>query len=290
MLAAEGRDAADFLNRMTTNDVTTVCKSNYVRTVLLNNKGRIIDMLDVFLSGDSGLLIKVSRGYEAKVAGFLEKYVVIDDVRIREIDREFFHFMIFGEDRNEFLEKISSIKCSLPEVDTLSEKILVFKDELGFGTLNVICTVDASVQISGILEEGRQLGSEEYELKRITEGRADAPGELNEEINPLECGLGKYVSFTKGCYIGQEVIARLDSQKKIPKQMAVLISQSELIPGLKLIDETGDEAGFVSSVAAGSDGWHALGFIRSISLASNSKYSFEREGKKSFIHINKIIK
>ena len=42
---------------------------------------------------------------------------------------------------------------------------------------------------------------------------------MTDETNPLECGLKQYVSFTKGCYIGQEVIARLDTYDKISKHM-----------------------------------------------------------------------
>ena len=57
----------------------------------------------------------------------------------------------------------------------------------------------------------REMDSESYEVFRISAGVPAHGPEFGEEVNPLEAGLWDAVSFTKGCYVGQEVVARLNT-------------------------------------------------------------------------------
>jgi folate-binding protein YgfZ len=88
--------------------------------------------------------------------------------------------------------------------------------------------------------------------------------ELSLDVNPLEAGLKRCVSFTKGCYIGQEVIARLDSYNKLQRTIAAfeILSQSPVAPGVLLAE--GEEVGWTTSHCMDSAGDHqfALGYLR----------------------------
>ena len=66
------------------------------------------------------------------------------------------------------------------------------------------------------------LTTEEYTALRVLAGVPSAPEELNDAHNPLEGNLRSDVSFSKGCYVGQEVIARLDSYDKVQRELVVL--------------------------------------------------------------------
>jgi folate-binding Fe-S cluster repair protein YgfZ len=92
------------------------------------------------------------------------------------------------------------------------------------------------------------------------------------------------VSFTKGCYIGQEVIARLDSQGKKPKQMVKINSYNAINRDDKIFSEDKD-VGFISSVINYNGKYSGLGFIRSVNLDFENKYFSETNGEKFEINI-----
>ena len=93
-------------------------------------------------------------------------------------------------------------------------------------------------------------GLEAYEVLRVKEGAPVYDRELGDDYNPLEAGLWGSISFTKGCYIGQEVIARLDTYQKLQKHLVSLSFSSEagIDAGVRLSRE-GREVGQVTSAA-----------------------------------------
>ena len=93
------------------------------------------------------------------------------------------------------------------------------------------------------------MGMEAYQALRIGEVAPEYGGEMGEAYNPLETGLWGSISFTKGCYIGQEVIARLDTYQKVQKHLVSLSfsPNARVQEGAKLAQE-GKEVGSVTSV------------------------------------------
>jgi folate-binding protein YgfZ len=105
-------------------------------------------------------------------------------------------------------------------------------------------------EIAGSLPGARWIGLTAYEGFRIARGIPACPGEINNAYNPLESGLRDSISFNKGCYIGQEVIARLDTYGKIKRHLARVGSPVPL-PGplpCRLL-KNGTEAGNLTSMA-----------------------------------------
>ena len=111
-----------------------------------------------------------------------------------------------------------------------------------------------------------------FEILRVEKGIPIAPNELNDKHNPLETTqTASAVSFTKGCYIGQEVIARLDAQGKVQRQLVGLkFGDSLPSTGDRISDESlagvsplGDEIGEITSIAnSPSFGNIGLGYVR----------------------------
>lgn len=287
LLKASGKDTLDFLNRMTCNDVSKLELNNNIRTVLLTDKGRIIDLLTLFSREDS-IFIKTSYYYESKVHDYLNKYIVMDDVSLTKCEGQYVNFIVTGEKRDDAMKKIIEYESKLPEENSAKNLLFYYSEDSGFQSLDLICHLDKSHEIRSLLSEGNFQTCLDYEFMRISAGHPEAKGELNEEVNPLECGLQKFVSFKKGCYVGQEVIARLDSRDKIPKQMVKISSDEMLKTSASIFDNSGTECGFISS-ATSNDGKNiALGFIRSVNLDFNSQYKSESDGKQINININKI--
>jgi folate-binding protein YgfZ len=96
----------------------------------------------------------------------------------------------------------------------------------------VIVPADATAQTQALLAGAgcRPIGSIAYEAYRISRGLPSRPGEISELYNPYDISLTDDVSYTKGCYIGQEVIARLDTYQKSKRRLAGLLFEG-LAPG-----------------------------------------------------------
>ena len=130
------------------------------------------------------------------------------------------------------------------------------------------------------------ISAETAEALRIAEGQPAYGSEMSETYNPLEAGLIGAIDFHKGCYIGQEVIARLDTYQKVQKYMVTLrfepgdADASEVaasLPGARLTDESGDAMGLVTSatVAPAGDGAEliGLGYVRTRALEVGGRFS-----------------
>jgi folate-binding protein YgfZ len=94
------------------------------------------------------------------------------------------------------------------------------------------------------------VGEDAYEKFRIEKGIPAVPNEINDIYNPYEAGLINEVSFTKGCYIGQEVIARLETYDKVQKILSGVIFETQDVPSVSLLIIDGkNEVGKITSVA-----------------------------------------
>lgn len=111
------------------------------------------------------------------------------------------------------------------------------------------------------------------EAERIALGIPRMGAELDERTMPGETGLvPRTVSFTKGCYTGQELVARVDSRGgNVPRRLARLEPAGPVEAGSALATDAGEAAGVITSVAARpGGGWVALGYLkRGVDTASN---------------------
>jgi folate-binding protein YgfZ len=105
----------------------------------------------------------------------------------------------------------------------------------------------------------------EYEAARILSGIPKMGAELDDKTIPAETGLIPLtVSFTKGCYTGQELVARVDSRgSNVPRRLRLMRLSGQVQPGAELLLDDGSPAGTVTSVAQDAPGgWVALGYTK----------------------------
>jgi aminomethyltransferase len=108
-------------------------------------------------------------------------------------------------------------------------------------------------------------GEEAFEYLRIESAQPRFGHELTNDYIPLEANLWSDVSFTKGCYTGQEIIARMESRGRLAKKMVSLTAEEALEAGEELRVD-GKKAGTITSAAGGPAGHLALGFIKTAFL------------------------
>ena len=119
------------------------------------------------------------------------------------------------------------------------------------------------------LEALPELGAEAAEHLRLREGFPAAPGELNDSTNPFELGLAPWVSLNKGCYVGQETLAKLATYDGVKQQLRYWRCSSSspaaaqtCSPGALLSTATGERAGVITSALVNPQGLEGLALVR----------------------------
>ena len=270
-LKATGEDGLDLLNRMSTNNVMDLRVGEGAVTILTTDRGRIIDVLGVVNQGDHVTLL-TSPSRQQTVIEWLDKYTIMEDLTIENVTAETTMLALVGPDSETILgltsshgpqDSLTAHSVQLGEVDVLAI-------EQPLGTLSrywLITSPDDATRLWQHLTEAGAvpLGWTAMEAARVNFGVPEFGPELGEPYNPLEAGLIGSVDFAKGCYIGQEVIARLDSYKKVQKYLVSLIfdAYATVSPGDELL-QGGKQVGTVTSVAPEpSDGvLKGLGYVK----------------------------
>jgi aminomethyltransferase len=271
-IAMHGADRAALLHRLSTNDIVALQPGQGNRTVLTTPIGRIIDLLTVHALADRLLLI-TSPGQGPLVYGHLRKNIFFNDkVTLEALGRTHEQLALYGPDAGALLERVSGAALAdLPlqhtrEALIAGATLLVARREpiggQGF-TLYVPAEQIAPVR-EGLLAAGAlPLHPATFDMLRVEQGYGVFGQELALDYIPLETGLLDAVSFTKGCYVGQEIIARMESRNRRAKQLRGLrLSQPAGAPG-KLV-AGGKEAGdLTSAIISPRFGPIALAYVRS---------------------------
>jgi tRNA-modifying protein YgfZ len=271
ILRLKGNDVQDFLQRVSTNDFRNFENNSVRRTVFSNDKGRIVDFISV-LKFDGLFILAGSSGKEEKLKDFMNKFIVSEDIDIEIVNS--IKYTLIPEFDNDY-EFMSG--CNYVEGNYF------YIDDYRFRKIVILGLNDNSDFIKLLLEQPEWVDNASFKDIAIEKGYLYDSKELNEEINPLECGLKEFVSFNKGCYIGQEVIGRMDTQGKVPKMMVKINSDYQLNESDKIyFREAGidNECGFVTSVGKSAYDFTGLGFIRSTSLNENFKYYINNDAER----------
>ena len=274
VLRTRGADRIDLLNRLSTNELKNLQPHHGARTVLTNEKGRIIDVLTVLAGTDEALLL-CSTGNQSPVMQWLRKYTIMDDCKISDASVEYFGLEIHGPESTDLLSSLAGeVILDLPMshwqmITLFGVPARLIRQpalcEFSFLVLFDAASKDIVTSASQALSESvPTINSSTLEVLRIEAGSGKFGVELTDAYNPLEAGLLHLVNFKKGCYIGQEVIARIDSYNKVKQRLMGFVSQDLLTPGSEITVEDGSTAvGRITSVTQSPDyGAIALGYIR----------------------------
>jgi folate-binding protein YgfZ len=292
-----GNDRLDLINRMSTNEVNSLAKFKGNKTILTSNKGRFVDLITLYNFGDF-VFTACSYNNSKNVIRHLDKYTIMDDFKTDDMTGTHKEILFYGDDADAYAKELFNIDVTkFPNNDfgiyskENKDAIISRNDDL-FGGFVFICTSEdweyylnklfnqESKNKSGL----KEISADKYETQRIENGIPKFGKEMTDETNPLECGLEKYVNGAKGCYIGQEVIARLDTYDKISKHLVGLKLESKLPddfkPGETKIIVDNKECGYVTSSAnSESYGNIGLGFIKTAFLDYSKEYLIKSNGE-----------
>jgi folate-binding protein YgfZ len=221
-----GPDARAFLHRLSTNHVSELVAGRGCLNVLTTDKGRVVDLVHHLDRGDEGVLLVGSPGKGPAIHAWLDRYLFSEKVEL------------FDVSEGPCVEVTGP--TDLPPWGFAGDTLRTF-DRVDADGRRVPCVI-----VIGRAVEGVRATADEAEVARIAAGVPGA-GELVDKFNPLDLGLHDAIHWNKGCYIGQEVIARLDTYQKQHKVLATL-RVAGAVPGAT-VNVDGAVAGEVTSVA-----------------------------------------
>ncbi|HUF39471.1 MAG TPA: glycine cleavage T C-terminal barrel domain-containing protein [Anaerolineales bacterium] len=240
-LRISGADRVDFIQRQSTNDLARLSAERHLATVLTNPAARIIDVLQIFNENDEALGAVTLPGRGPATALFLKKRVFFNDKVVIE-DLGGSHRIIdllgarAGGPTPAPLPETAPGEVRTTSLDGETIKVLGMTGP-GGPVLRLVAPAASLPALTGLLERAGfpALSPEQYERLRIEAGLPGAAGELTEEYTPLELGLRDLVSDTKGCYTGQEVIARQITYDKVTRGLAGLRLDGPVRTGARVL-------------------------------------------------------
>lgn len=273
-----GATHTDFLHRMSSGEVRALRPGQGGTTALTTPTGRTIDYLVVLPFVDSTLVL-TGGGNQGKVIAWLRKYVFFnDDVQLTDESAEHHMLGIFGEDADAFIDSAAGhagdhIKDKSRYAFAATQDVIVVKAPPLAGAGYYLIRMRPNGADGAGQAVGLPLAHISYDDLRIAHGYPLFPNEIGEDYIPLETGLLDAISFTKGCYIGQEIIARMDSRGQIAKRLVQLDAPLGHIQPGDEITAAGVPVGKVTSAQSARINGHrfALGYVRAAQAQPGSR-------------------
>jgi folate-binding protein YgfZ len=229
----EGKDSLDLLNRISTNDLQYLSIGTVCDTIFVNPKGRIIDYCRIINIGKNKYILICSFIKTNHLLDWINRFIILEDVVISDVSDEYTWFTLLGPHCQFFLNKYSTSDISendealwlesqsihFPALKNTNFKVPAYN--FCFSKNNIQKLFPGFVTLVHNLN-GSLIGDTAFQVIRVESGMPDWGTEITEDYNPHEARLIKAVSFTKGCYTGQEVIARLDTYDKVQKYIMII--------------------------------------------------------------------
>ena len=269
LLKLAGDDRLRFLHNQTTNNINTLKPGLACDTVFVNSTGRIIDLATAYVTNDS-ILILVSPNRRHFLIEWMERYIFpMDKVKITDISEENTVFTLIGSECTKYLKEggINDLAELLPEnhcLTTMGETSIRIAVGSGLAIPGYTLIVPSN-QVKTVWEQLMRLkiipvGERVWEQLRIRQGRPVCDQELTEDYNPLEAGLWQAISLNKGCYIGQETIARLNTYKGVKQRLWGVKLSQEITPETPIISN-GKKIGVLTSCTKIDQDFLGLAYI-----------------------------
>jgi aminomethyltransferase len=270
MLKFPGESRLDLINRMSTNKVIDLKSGEGKATVLTTDIGRSIDRITMYAASDA-VYVLTGENYSDPIARYLMRFVFFnDDFQIEDVSAKTAIFGVYGKGAQDLIAGIfSPTIANLPlhhwqRTEFADQTVYVHRTHPVAGNgYFVMCGEDVRDGVwDGLVNAGISPATlETFNYLRIESGLPRFGTEISQDYIPLETGLWDDVSFTKGCYIGQEIIARMESRGKVAKQL-VRLQLDGVVEGGSVLRVGGKNAGILTSIADGEAGVLGLAYLK----------------------------
>src|SRR5262245_14782403 len=264
-IVVSGADRASYLQGLLTNDIVALQAGRGCYAAYLTPQGRMIAHLYVYELGDV-ILLTMDRAVKDTVLTKLDQLIFTEDVQLGDVTDAFAQVGIIGPDAAAIVSGILG-GVSVETLRRLAEHanlrtmwngepaiVTRITDAGASGYDTFVDRVKAANLLSGVTEAGAvALDEQTAEALRIESGAPRFHRDMDEETIPLEAGIeSRAISFTKGCYVGQEVIIRVlhRGHGRVARKLVGLIVSGDQPPEAGAVVRSGDrEIGRITSSA-----------------------------------------
>ena len=266
-----GRDRAALLHRLSTNDIERLKPGEGTLTVLTTPIGRIIDLLTVHALDDA-LLIVTSPDQGPPVFGHLRRNIFFNDqVTLEAAGRTHAQMALYGPKAACLIAELTGAAIDLPlhgittTVIAGVRLLIARRKPIGGDSFTLYIPSDGYDAVyAALLTSATPIDSDTLDVLRIEQGYGAFGRELSQEYIPLETGLLDAVSFSKGCYVGQEIIARMESRGRLAKRLCGLQLSQPVASPAKLVCDGRDAGDLTSAAVSPRFGPIALAYVRTV--------------------------
>ena len=215
MYRIEGKQSIDFLDRISTNKISEKTKNISSKTIITDNKGSIVDILSYSIINESQINFVIKKNNVKKTLNHIRDFIILEDIDFI-LDQPIIRLSTFNIDNFKIpkLQKQSLLSFKYENDLINSREFFIYENNFEKLSINVLKD-----------NKTRKISNKEANLIDLYTKKIKFDNKVS-KINPLECGLYEYISFDKGCYIGQEVIARLHNYEKISRILTYFISEN----------------------------------------------------------------
>ncbi|MBI1883750.1 MAG: hypothetical protein HYS08_06050 [Chlamydiae bacterium] len=261
-ILVEGKDRASFLHNMFSNDIKSLTPGIHRYTTLLTPKGKIISDIDVY-AFENYFILELYPENVKKVVDRLNSFIITEDVMLKDVSPLFGHLSFQGPLSN---EKILSGNFQAFDHERCGEK--------GYDFIIPMKNLET--------QKIQSIGLTTYNILRIEAGIPWYGSELDETIIPNEANLENAISWTKGCYPGQEIVARVKYLGGVQKKLTGIVMEGNVIPqkGDRILKDE-KEIGIITSAVYSFQLSCpiALAYLKTASATPDEKIQIHHEDK-----------
>ena len=231
-LALTGPDAKAFLHGQVTNDIEGLEAGRGCYAAFLTHKGKMLGDMRVLDLGDE-LLLDTERATLQELFNMIRRYKLGSDVELHKRTLEMGLLSLIGPDarRVAAARALPAAEHANARAEIGGTPVVLVATDTG---VDVLCAAGDTTAVRAALEAAGAVAVDEAiaEVVRVEHGRPRYGFELNDGVIPQEAGLNeRAVSFTKGCYVGQETVARLFYRGKPNRHLRGLRLSGPAAPG-----------------------------------------------------------
>lgn len=259
-LLVSGSEAVMFLNGLITNDMKTLAVNSWMPAVFPNVQGRLLAAVRI-IHREDGFLIDTEGPTLETVAKLLERFTLAGDFRVTDLTSETATLSLQGAKASEVM--FQALGETAANVERQRMSTVQLQNDSNVSVIRATHTAEDGFDLFVDRTEAQALhdsltragahpvGPDSLEVLRIEAGIPRYGLDMDEKNVVTETNLDDAVSFTKGCYIGQEIIARIKYRGHVAKKLTglVLESQVALVGGAKVFSSDDKEIGRVTSSA-----------------------------------------
>ncbi|MBI4437305.1 MAG: aminomethyl transferase family protein [Candidatus Omnitrophica bacterium] len=269
-----GKDAVSFLQGMVSNDVKSLREGEGCYAVCLTPVGKMIADLRIYSLSDR-LVILLSKAKKEEMLVHFDKFIFLEEVAFNDLEKKMSLLSLQGPLSAKLMEALSgeSLSWTLHHHESLEVQGIIVRafatSHTGEKGYDLLLPHQDIFRFSRLLEEKggpyglREISAETQEVLRVEGGIPRFGKDMDESTIPLEAGLEEAISYTKGCYTGQEVIARIKHIGHVNRMLVGLKCSGAVSRGDKVVQEdkeVGEVTSSCYSPAAGS--YVALAMVR----------------------------